>query len=305
MRKKRTLTLRGRENLTAHLFLIPFYLGLIFFFLTPLIESIKMSFADVSVTMDNYHYNYVGFNNFKIAFFKDADFMLNIGNTVMEMLWKVPLVNVFAIFLAILINQKFKGRIVVRAIFFLPLIFASGVAYDILQGDYISKAAMSGADISTSGITYTNGLETFLTNSGVGSELIDIVSKIAGSIFGVAWVSGVQMILYLAALQSISPTLYEAANVEGASTWDSFWKITLPNLLPIMLVCMVYTVVDTFTSTSNVVMKQITGISSTDITRMGISSAFSWVYFIVILAILAVILLLFRLLSSERGKGAK
>ena len=305
MKKNRTLSLRGRENLTAHMFLIPFYLGLIFFFLSPLVESIKMSFANVSITLDGYHYEYIGLENFNIAFLKDPDFMLNIGKTVTSMLWQMPVINVFAIFLALLINQKFKGRLLVRAVFFMPLIFASGVAYDILQGDYVAKAAMSGAAVSTSGISYTNGLKTFLTSSGVGSELIEAVSTITGSIFTMAWAAGVQMILYLAALQSISPALYEAAKIEGASTWDSFWKITLPMLMPIMLVCMVYTVVDTFTSSGNVVMQQITNMTSKDITKMGISSAFSWIYFIVVLAILGVILLLFRLLSSERGRRVK
>ena len=123
MKKKKILSLRGRENLTAHMFLIPFYLGLIFFFLTPLIESIKMSFANVSVTLEGYHYEYVGFENYRIAFFVDPDFMINIADTVKSMLWQVPVINVFAIFLALLINQKFKGRLLVRAIFFMPLIF--------------------------------------------------------------------------------------------------------------------------------------------------------------------------------------
>ena len=161
---------------------------------------------------------------------------------------------------------------------------------------------MSGSDMSGGTVSNTNALENLLIASGIGSQIVSLVTKITDSIFSMAWSSGVPMILYLAGLQSISPSLYEASQIEGASSWDNFWKITLPMLNPIMVICFVYAIVDNFTAASNVVMKQISSVSAQGVNNFGMSSAFSWVYTVLVLII---ILIAIRLLSGGRERGRR
>lgn len=266
----------------------------------PLVNSLIMSFSNVIVTDNGYKYDFIKFQNYTYAFNKDPSFGTNLVRSIGEMLWKVPTVNVFAIFLALIANGKYKGRTFVRAVFFLPLIFASGVAFDCINSDYVAQNIMSGSDMSGGTVSNTNALETMLIASGIGSQIVSLVTKITDSIFSMAWSSGVPMILYLAGLQSISPSLYEASQIEGASSWDNFWKITLPMLNPIMVICFVYAIVDNFTAASNVVMKQISSVSAQGVDNFGMSSAFSWVYTVLALII---ILIAIRLLSGGREKG--
>lgn len=297
------LKIKTKTSLSAHLFLAPFYIGLIVFFIGPLINSAIMSFSNVSVTDDGYKYEFVNFANYKYAFVKDATFGTNIVNSIVEMLWKTPVTNIFAIFLALIANQKIKGRTLIRAIFFMPLVFASSVAFNCITTDTVAQNIMSGNQLSGGVISNTNALEELLISSGLGSQVVSLVTKITDGIFSMAWSSGVQMILYLAALQSISPSLYEASQIEGASAWDNFWKITLPMLMPIMLTCIVYTVVDNFTATTNVVMNQITGVSRQGVNSFGMASAFSWVYTIIILILLLFTMLAFSNLDKAKKVG--
>lgn len=304
MNKKHDLKLKTQASVTAHLFLIPFYIGLLVFFLGPLINSLVMSFSEVSVTDLGYKYDYVKFANFNYALKKDATFGTNIVKSIGEMLWQVPVINIFAIFLALIANMKFKGRTVIRAIFFMPLIFASGIAFQAISSDYVAQNIMSGGEVSSGTFSNTNVLKELLIASGIGNQVVNLVTKITDSIFSMAWSSGVQMVLYLAGLQSISPSLYEASQIEGASAWDNFWKITLPMLVPIMLTCIVYTIVDGFTSASNSVMTQITSLSQQGVKSFGMSSAFSWIYTVLVLIILAAIVLIFSRLEN-RGDGKR
>lgn len=302
MKKYKDLKLTTKTSLTAHAFLIPFYIGIIVFFLIPLVNSLLMSFSNVRVTDNGYAYDFIKFDNYKYAFQKDAVFGTNLLTSVGELIWKIPTINVFAIFLALIANGKYKGRTFVRAIFFLPLIFASGVAFQCINSDYVAQNIMSGNEVSGGAVSNTNALETLLVNSGLGSRIVGIVTKVTDNIFSMAWASGVQMVLYLAGLQSISPSLYEASQIEGASSWDNFWKITLPMLQPIMITCFVYTIVDNFTSASNIVMQQITSVSQQGVNNFGMSSAFSWVY---TLLTLLIILITIKLLSGREGGKKK
>ena len=299
---KKPLKMNTRENLTAHAFLIPFYLGLIFFFIIPLFNSLRMSFSDVSVGISGYTYKWMGLEQYKDAFFRDANFSTNIIGSLTGLLWQIPTINIFAIFLALVANQKFKGRALVRAIFFLPLIFSSGVVFEAINSDYVASSMMSGEAVSAGAGSNTGALNEFLVNSGIGTQIVDLVTKITDQIFSLAWVSGVQMILYLAGLQSISPSLYEAAHIEGASSWDDFWKITFPMLVPIMIICVVFTIVDNFTSASNMVMQQIVSLITESSTKLGLAAAFSWSYTVVIVALLGLVFGIFALLGKDKKR---
>lgn len=297
--KRVQLSLSARSAWTAQVFILPFYLGFWFFFLSPLLESLRMSFSKVAVSSGaGYTFSWVGLENYHVAFFKDGTFTTNLTKSFSDMAWKVPVVIVLSLFLAIIINQKFRGRVFVRAVFFLPVIFASGVALTMINQDNVASSAIAGNVVAAEGVTSMNSLNQLLTNAGFSSEIISLATKIANSLFSMVWRSGIQMIIFLAGLQSISPALYEASAIEGATSWENFWKITLPMLLPTILINLVYTIVDNFTDMSNSVMMQVTNLMAKSISKLGLASSFAWIYFLFIGIILAVIMLIFKLLDK-------
>lgn len=298
---KRKLTLSQRNAWTAQVFILPFYIGFWFFFLSPLIESLRICFSHVSVTAEEgYVFEWAGLENLSNAFFVDANFTTNLTRSISDMAWKIPIIIVLSLFMAMIINQKFHGRVFVRAVFFLPVIFASGVALSLISGDSVAGSALTGSVVSSDSVTKSNALGELLVSAGIDSEIIGIATKVADSLFSLVWRSGIQMIIFLAGLQSIPPTLYEASSIEGASAWENFWKVTLPMLTPTILINVVYTIVDTFTDASNSVMKQVIN-TSAQVSKLGLSSAFAWTYFAVIGVILLVIMLVFSKINKKIG----
>ena len=299
--KRKTVSLTTRSAWTAQVFILPFYIGFIFFFFSPLLESIRMSFSSVSLEAGStgYHLANVGFENYRVAFLEDANFGTNLTGTLASMLWKVPVILVLSLFLALIINQKFRGRVVVRAIFFLPVIFASGVALSMISGDSVASSALNGSMVSSGEITHSTALRDLLVNAGFSDQIINIATSISNSLFSMVWRSGMQMIIFLAGLQSISPTLYEASSIEGATSWENFWKITLPMLAPTIMINLVYTIVDTFTDSSNSIMLSITNMMANSISKLGLASAFAWSYFLVIGLVLVLVFIVFRFVNKK------
>ena len=298
--KRKPMSLATRSAWTAQIFILPFYLGFWFFFLSPLIQSVRMSFSSVSVdTSTGYVLQNIGFDNYKTAFLEDANFTTNLLNSFAKMAWQVPVILVLSLFLALILNQKFHGRVFVRAVFFLPVIFASGIALSMISGDSIASTALSGGTVSGGEITQSSALKDMLVNAGFNDKIINIATSIANSLFSMVWRSGIQMIIFLAGLQSIPPTLYEASSIEGATSWENFWKITLPMLAPTIMINMVYTIVDTFTDSSNSIMRQITNLMTSQISKLGLASAFAWTYFLFIGLILLAVFGIFRLISKH------
>lgn len=298
--KRKQLSLATKSAWTAQVFILPFYLGFLFFFLSPLIESLQMSFSSVSIDPSTgYQLTSVGFDNYRIAFLEDPTFTTNLTNSFSAMAWKVPVIIVLSLFLAIIINQKFHGRVLVRAIFFLPVIFASGVALSMINSDSVASSALTGSVVTAGEITQTSALDNLLLNAGFSSDVIKIATKIADNLFSMVWRSGIQMIIFLAGLQSIPSTLYEASSIEGATAWEDFWKITLPMLTPTILINLVYTIIDNFTDANNNIMMQVTNLMAKSVSKTGLASAFAWIYFLFIGLILLLVMLIFNKISKR------
>ena len=198
MRRKQ-ISLATRSAWTAQLFILPFYIGFWFFFLSPLIESFRMSLSTVSFHENNtgYKLDFVGLKNYNNAFFQDTNFTTNLTTSFGEMAWKVPVIIVLSLFLALILNQKFHGRVFVRAVFFLPVIFASGVALQLVQNDTVAGSAIAGSVVSSGEIDQSTALRDLLVNAGFDSEIINYATKIANSLFTMVWRSGIQMIIFL------------------------------------------------------------------------------------------------------------
>lgn len=295
---KGRLSLRQRDALVGRAFVLPFYIGFIFFSLSPLFQTFKMMFYRSTVKPGGFNMTWVGSENFKYVFTEDASFIENLFGSVGNMLWQVPLVLFISLFLAVLINTKFHGRAFVRVVFFLPVIVMTGTVMLIVQNDAVASAALSGEVVAGGKIEYSVGLESLLLQAGLDSQIVDLFTTISNDIFNLAWKAGVQIIIFLSGLQSIPSSLYEASSVEGATKWEEFFKITMPMLLPTFVLNAVYTIVDAFTDVNNEAMNQVLIMVSEKL-NYGVASVMSYSYFVLIAIFVAVVMGIFALLNKR------
>lgn len=294
---KPLLNLKTKESLSARIFLIPFYLGFLLFSLKPLIETFIMIFNEVGFVYGGYEMKYVGLENLNQIFNVDPDFLFNLFTSVGNMLWQVPSILFISLFLAVILNSKFRGRGLARSIFFLPVIVVTGVIVLIIQNDVVASAALQGGVVSGGEIEYNVGIERLLIDAGLSAKVVTFFTTLANSMFNLLWRSGIQIVLFLAALQSIPASLYEASSVEGATKIDDFFKITLPMTIPIMIINAVYTIVDGFTDATNSAMNQV--MVAVDGLKYGIGAAMSWSYFLLIGVFIAIVMFIFAKLSKK------
>lgn len=274
-------TIRGRNARIGTLFILPFILGFLIFMVKPLVESFIMTFNDVKlIPKEGYSMSWIGLDNYRHALLVDPEYNKYLVEEIGQMAINTIATLVLSFVIAVILNQNFRGRLLCRAIFFLPVILASGVLpgiehknefYDMMSGLAQSVSESSGVDLSLA-------LRNLLSISGVGSGVFDVVFKMIDSIYDIVMASGIQIIVFLSGLQSISPSLYEAADVEGCSGWESFWKITFPMVSPLLLVNCIYTIIDFFMKNDNKVMELIYDVTYQD-AKYGISAAMSWIYF--------------------------
>ena len=267
-----------------------------------IISSIQISFSSIAYEDIGQVLTWVGFKNYSYALFEDADFVKTLVECLGGMAFDIPAIIIFSLFMAILLNQDMKGRAAFRAIFFVPVIVSTGIIESIdLQniiaeaGENISQIGQDGVQGATnvgSEIISAIDVERFFGSMKIGAELAGIVSQWANNVYDIVNRSGVQMLIFLAALQSISPSIYESCKVEGATGWETFWKITFPMISPMILVNAIYTIIDSFTSASNVVMSYIYDIYESN---QSLATAMSWIYFLMIILIIAV----FALVASS------
>lgn len=292
--KKFSLTLEQKRSLKGVAFISPFLIGFIMFFLYPFIHSIILSFNRVEVAEDGYRLIYEGIGNYHHIFRTDATFTRHLVAAVQNTILNVPLILIFSFFAAALLNQKFKGRTLARAILFLPVIVSSGVVMR-FQNDPNSLRSLLEAGLSVDPSTGATGLQSFelslLLHEMLPPNMAPYISYLTGAvdrIYELVNASGVQILVFLAALQSIPPAMFEASYIEGATGWENFWKITFPMISSWFLVNTVYSIVDTFTAYNNPMMIKINDVFGQQ--NFGIASAMSWVYFIVIMLLMGFIL---------------
>ena len=290
MRRARS-SFQQRKARTGLLFLTPWILGFIFFFLVPIVNSIRYSFNDLKASDNGYALTFEGWSNYSQALYVDANFVRNLTTVVTNMVVNVPLIIIFSLFISVLLNQKFFGRSFTRAIFFLPVILASGIMVSINNAGFmqqIMNANLASGDpsgASVNGFLQSIELRGMLLDIGVNESIVNYLTGAVDRIYEIISQSGVQIIIFLAGLQSISPSLYEASRIEGATGYEAFWKITFPMVSPLILTNLVYSIIDSFLN--NKVTQQINSIAFQTL-DFGLSSAMAWIYFTIIAAILAI-----------------
>ena len=283
-------TMRARNARIGTYFILPFILGFLVFMCKPLVESLIFSFNDVKLVPGvGYTKTFVGIENFKTALLVDPEYNTYLVEEVGQMIINTIATLVMSFVVAVILNQEFKGRVLCRAIFFLPVILSSGVLPGIEHQNefYDMMAGMAEAVEGSSGVNISESLQELLSVSGVGSKFFEVVFTMIDSIYDIVMASGIQIIVFLSGLQSISPSLYEAADVEGCSAWESFWKITFPMVSPLLLVNCIYTIIDFFMKNDNRVMELIYQVTYQDF-KFGVSAAMSWIYFAIALAFIGI-----------------
>ena len=283
-------TMRARNARIGTYFILPFIIGFLIFMCKPLVESLIFAFNDVRlVPGEGYTKTFVGIGNFKHALLVDPEYNTFLVEEIGEMVINTIATLVMSFVVAVILNQEFKGRVLCRAIFFLPVILSSGVLPGIEHQNefYDMMAGMAEAVEGSSGVNISQTLQELLQVSGMASEFFDIVFTMIDSIYDIVMASGIQIIVFLSGLQSISPSLYEAAEVEGCSAWESFWKITFPMVSNLLLVNCIYTIIDFFMKNDNRVMELIYQVTYQDF-KFGVSAAMSWIYFAIALAFIGI-----------------
>jgi ABC-type sugar transport system permease subunit len=286
-KQKKLVGIQRRKAISGYLFIMPFILGFLIFMVKPFIQSLYMSFCTVDVSANGFTNNFNGIANYVRAFTIDTEFNRLLVEEISRMCINSLAIMVFSFFVALILNQKFKGRAFVRAVFFLPVILSSGV---ILGVEYDNSLLSSMQDViaeSGTGTSITGAIENILITAGIGSKAFSKVFEVVDGIYDVAISSGIQIIIFLSGLQTISSSMYEAAAIEGCTKWESLWKITFPMISSLFLVNWIYTIVDFCMRSDNEVMEKISDQMITQI-NYGFASAMSWIYFAIVILIIAV-----------------
>lgn len=281
---KGRLSLARKKSLYGYVFIAPWLIGTLLIFAYPITYSITISFSEIVNVTEN-KLQFVGLANYVRALVEDVTFVPTYLATIQETLIHTPLINVFAMYIALLLNRDIRCRGLFRATFFLPVMLGTGFIMQQLLGQKVDADAMEMAR----GLLLPEQLTLYL-----GPSVTNFIQQFLSQITVILWKSGVQIIIYLAGLQSISASLYEAAQVDSATEWEIFWLITLPMMAPMILLNLIYTVVDSFTNVSNPIVSYIYQIGFEGPSQFEYASAMSWFYFVFVILLIGVIFLIMR-----------
>lgn len=296
MKKKKY---RGIEQLKARYgwyFILSWVIGVVLFFAVPVIQSIIYSFSDMAITENGTQTEWVGLGNYRYIINEHTDYLKWLSSSITSFLYSLPIIVLLSMVLALLLNQKFRGRLFFRALYFMPVIIASGVVIKLIStmsGDDMTSSSVSD---SVSGAMFS--VQDIINVLDLPSEVAEYVQKIISNIFDLIWNSGIQTVLFLAGLQSIPSYLYEASKVEGATKWEEFWFITFPMLSNVTLLVIIYTMVELFINSNNTLVSQVYSLMRAAVYDE--TSAMMWFYFLIIGAVMGLLVLAYRKFLQKR-----
>lgn len=295
MKKRKVRSIENLKSRYGILFVTPWMIGMIIFFIIPIGQSLWFSFCNVSVTSSGIISKFIGFENYSTILEKHPKYTSFLTSTIGSIGYLLPAIIIISMILAIVLNGKFKGRIFFRALYFLPVIIASGVVIELL---FAVESDFTNAGVSSEVTTNMVSFSSVVKKLGLPSEITDYLEVVLNNVFSIIWSTGVQIILFLAGLQSIPEQLYEVSKVEGCSKWEEFWYITFPLLSRTVVLVIVFTTVELLTTKNNEIMSlAYTTLNNLD---YGIGSAMLWFYFLIIGTVLGLIMLAFQKLCLKR-----
>ncbi len=288
-----------KKGLYGYGFIALWFIGTLWLFIIPVLTSLWYSLCDtkllakadaleMGMTSAGIYTEWNGFKNFVNAFTVDTEFLPKLGSSLGEILPNTLVIMIFSLFIAVILNQKFRGRTLARAIFFLPVLIATGPVISVINGDMTSQGISDASQFSTLFKTdLVTELMEFIGIYNINQTFTDVIKNITSDVLNLVWNSGIQILIFLSALQTIPPSAKEAASIEGATAWEFFWKITFPYISPMILSNLVYTVIDAFVSTDNEVMKYV--LKQSGNWEYGYAAALAWIYFAIVGACLGLI----------------
>ena len=287
-KRRKVASLDKKKAKAGWWFILPFLFGFVTVYVPIVYRSIIYSISDKA----NASGQIIGFENYIHILTEDENFTKTLTGGIQQLVFDIPAIVIFSLFMAVLLNQKVLGRAVFRAIFFVPVILGTGLIdeLDSLANPVLDNmqqqqgATDGGTGTSATEIISTYDLAKLFEGMKVGTELVEYVTDLVNNIYGIINRSGVQLLIFLSCLQSISPAIYESCSIDGATTWETFWKITFPMISPMILVNTVYTVIDAFTSQGNSVIRLILGTQ-----QQPIAAAMAWVYFLIVLVLIGAV----------------
>lgn len=297
--KTSKISYERKKSLYGYGFIALWAIGTLWLFVIPVITSLWYSLSSTQLfakedallhgmTSAGIYTEWNNFGNYIKAFTGDTNFLPKLTASLADIGPKSIVILIFSLFIAVILNQKFRGRTLARSIFFLPVLIATGPVISVINGDMASQGVSEASQFSTLFKTdLVTELMEFIGIYNINQTFTDVIKDLTSDVLNLVWNSGIQILIFLSALQTIPPSAKEAASMEGATSWEFFWKITFPYISPMILSNLVYTIIDAFVSTDNEVMKYVLSLSRD--WEYGYSAALAWIYFAIIGACLALI----------------
>lgn len=294
-----------RRAMSGYLFALPLIVGLVLVFIPNLVQTFRFAVNDIRLGTDGYTLSSVGFRYFREAFDTDPNFVPYLIASLRSFVTDIPIILVFSLFIASVLNTEFRGRVAARIIFFIPVILATGVIAAVENASDILGIVEDGRQLDLGlGSGQKTEIATLLTQIDLPKALIDLIGGAIAKLYDIVKSSGMQIYILLIGMQEISPSIYEAAQVEGCGRWEFFWKITFPMIGAEIKVCVVYTIIDILANGQGTLVDYIDGLAfRNDMYAQG--TAMYVVYLCCIALIVAAVLLLLKRLIRYQGEEAR
>ncbi len=294
--KRRNQGITKLKSRYGLLFVTPWLIGFVLFFAMPAIQSILYSFSDVQLTGEGLQISLVGLKHYRYALLENPNYVTNMWSSVGTILYSLPFILLISLVLALILNQKFRGRLFFRALFFLPVIISTGIVLNLMF--LTTGSDMTGASASESLTGNMFSVADVISVLNLPAVISDYVEQVINSIFDLIWSSGIQIVLFIAGLQAIPASLYEASRVEGATKWEEFWFITFPMLSQVTLLVALFTMVEQLTSSRNALVSQLFQLMKAGLYDE--TSAVLWAYFVIVGAVMGLVLGLYNRILIKR-----
>ena len=294
--KRRNQGITKLKSRYGLLFVTPWLIGFVLFFAMPAIQSILYSFSDVQLTGEGLQISLVGLKHYRYALLENPNYVTNMWSSVGTILYSLPFILLVSLVLALILNQKFRGRLFFRALFFLPVIISTGIVLNLMF--LTTGSDMTGASASESLTGNMFSVADVISVLNLPAVISDYVEQVINSIFDLIWSSGIQIVLFIAGLQAIPASLYEASRVEGATKWEEFWFITFPMLSQVTLLVALFTMVEQLTSSRNALVSQLFQLMKAGLYDE--TSAVLWAYFVIVGAVMGLVLGLYNRILIKR-----
>lgn len=285
MKKKKYRSIEDIKSRYGYMFISGWLIGFVVFFAIPVAQSIWFSLSDVTLGNNGVVTKYIGFSHYKYALLDSGAYTETLSTSLTSLLYQLPIILLISLVLALLLNQKFRGRSFFRALFFLPVIVATGIVIEIL---FMTTGSMSDSSVNESLSANMFNVTDIMSFLSLPTTIAPYVEKAISNIFDLIWSSGIQTVLYIAGLQSVPASLYEASRVEGATKWEEFWFITFPSLSQVTLLVIIFTMVEQFTSNRNPIIHSMYTLMKGG--NYDETSAVLWFYFSLVAVIMGILI---------------